>query len=839
MAKSKSRNKFDAKKNNALWRDVDITKDFTESEENIEEVDISDFNKPNMIIFAANVNYSRHLMRLSDSLKPVERRILYTMKLHGLRPGKKEKSNSVQGAVAKIHPHGDASVYNTMINMAQYWKKQIPLIKVYGAIGSEVSATYAADRYTECSISQYAWDCFFRDYDDDCVQTIFNTAGSVYEPVSLPSRYPNILINGGTGISIGNAFTIPPYNVEEVVKAVKAHLHTRSEEHTYLIPDFPTGCEIIDDENSIKKICETGRGNLRVRAKTEIIDEGRYWAIRCTHLPWGVTQEAIVDSIVRHTKSGQLPVKDVQDRHEAVIENGEVVSHVDLWILIDKAHDPYAVREKLFKKTRLEDTIAVNFKVVLEGLKLSEEGETSLTYLINNWIDERREYKRRLLNKSISKTTAQIELLKILIEMCDGENLESTISIIKDSSDEALCKNLMKKYGMSSYQAERIADMKTRAFTKTAYARYKVELKEAKDNLKKLYEMVKSEKYIDDIISAELDELQKFYTPRRSQLVNVENGQQMDTETEYYLITTKRGGIKKIAKEAVVRGNRGFGKFANGDYPTQILRVKNMDSVIFIDNFGKFSVLKAGDIDTLAPNDLPSKAFTFTKLEGEIISMQYFQGKSSAQWLKKNKAGAMYMVTLSRDGYSKKIELKELIDMTDDGRKSVKNIRLTRLKSNDFLAHANYYLEDSPIILYTRKGEYNYLTVSDLPTTGRDAIGNMIVKLASDDYCVGCCTVNKKAKYLVVVTEKGYMKKCELEFIGLPSASKLTSYLATLDANDGVVYVDTPIKDIVVCTKLNKQEVSLDEIKTLGRKAKPVRKISLQGGDNIIRVITE
>ena len=184
MAKEKKVNRARA---NALWRDVDIAQDFDLGEDRAEDVDISDFNMPGMLRYSANVNYARHLMRLSDSLKPVERRILYTMKLHGLRPGRKEKSISVQGAVTKLHPHGGSSIYDTMINMAQYWKKQIPLISVDGAIGTEVSAIYAADRYTEASIGQYAWDCFFKDYDDDCVQTMFSTAGNMYEPVSLPS----------------------------------------------------------------------------------------------------------------------------------------------------------------------------------------------------------------------------------------------------------------------------------------------------------------------------------------------------------------------------------------------------------------------------------------------------------------------------------------------------------------------------------------------------------------------------------------------------------------------------------------------------------------------------
>lgn len=832
MAKSDKKSEAGAK---FLWKDVDIAKDFESAEDTVESVELGPYDKEKMVIFSANINYARQLTRLSDSLKPVERRILYTMYMHGLKPGNKKKSISVTGAVTEIHPHGGASAYATMIGMSQYWKKQIPLIRVYGSYGTEVSAIYAADRYTEMCMTQYAWDCFFKDFDPDCVQMIFSTSGNRDEPVSLPSRYPNVLINGGVGIAVGNAFRIPPYNIEDVIRETKKKLYNDDDSPVYLVPDLPTGCDIVDTNGSIKQICETGKGTLRMRAKAEIVDEGKHWAIHVTNLPWGVTQESIVDTLVRLTKSGQLPIKDVQDRTQQTIEDGRVVSHVNLWILVDKAHDPYAVREKLFKKTKMEETAPINFKVVLEGLEL---GELSLGDLIRHWIEERREYKRRLLNKRIVKTTARIELLKILIELCTGSNLNKTVNIIRSSNEADIAKNLIREYGMSSFQAEKIADMRMAAFSKDALAKYKAEKKEKQDELDHLYDMVKSEKYIDDIIAAELDELKKYVRPRKSELINLETGQMMDTETEYFLLATKRGGIKKVSVAAVERYKKGFGNFEKLDYPTHILRVKNMDSIIFVDSFGKFSIIQAGDIDTMTLQDIPHKAYTTTKLEGEIIAMQFFQGKDTVKWLKKAGAGEMFMVTVSRDGFAKKLPLSDLIDLSDDGRKPIRNMRLTKLKSNDFLAHAEYYLGDSPIIIYTRRGDYNYIYADNIPNYNRDAIGNQIVKMDGDDFCVGCCAVNKDAKYAVVITEKGYAKKCELEYMGKPSSSKVTSYLATLDTNDGVIYVDTPLSEIDVCTRLGMTTITLDEIKTLGRKAKPVRKITLPAGDNIIRVVT-
>ena len=492
-----------------LWKDVDIKKDFDEASDSVEEADIGAFNQERMVLYSANVNYARQLLRLSDSLKPVNRRILYTMYSQGLRPGMKRKSISVEGATTEIHPHGGASVYDSMVTMSQYWKYQCPLLKFFGQAGTETNSAYAADRYTEVSMSQYAFDCFFKDYDPDCVQTIWSTSANKYEPVSLPSRYPNILINGGVGIAVGNAFKIPPFNINDVIKVTKDLLYKNGRNHVYLIPDFPTGCDIVEDQEAFKRICETGRGTIRVRAKSEIVDEGKHWAIRFTNLPWNVTQESIVDSIVKATKTGTIPVKDLQDRHQQIIEkDGTVVSHVDLWVLVDKAHDPYAVREKLYKKTKLEDTLSFDFKVVLEELKL---GEFSLRDLIKHWIAERREYKRRLINKRIGKTTARINLLKILIEMCAGDNLDRTVNIIKKSREGEIAKNLMKNYGhITSYQANQIADMRMSAFNMDALKRYKEELKEKEELLKHLFDMIRSEKYIDDIIAAELDELQKY-----------------------------------------------------------------------------------------------------------------------------------------------------------------------------------------------------------------------------------------------------------------------------------------------------------------------------------------
>lgn len=825
-------------KSNKLWADIDINKDFYKGLEMAEDVEIDEYNRENMIIFSANVNYARQLPRLSDSLKPVQRRILYTLYLHGLKNGKKKKSVTITGAVTEIHPHGGASVYATNIGMAQYWKMAVPLIRVYGSYGTMTDSVYAADRYTEISMSDYAYSCFFRDYDEDCVQTIFNTTGNRHEPVSLPSRYPNVIINGGMGIAVGNAFRIPPFNVNDIIKATKQVLREGDTNDTpiYMVPDFPTGCDIVDIDDSIKRICETGKGAIRMRAKTEIVDEGKNWGIHVTNLPWGVSMENIHDSVVDITRKGLIPIKDTQDRHEQIVlPDGRVESAVDYWILVDKAHDPYAVREKLFKKTKLEETLAIDFNVVLDELALVR---LPMRGLIKAWIEVRREYKRRLINKRISKLTADIEMLRILIEVMTGKKLEKTVSIIRHSAEADIVKNLVSEYGMSSYQAERISSIQLSRFNKDAPARYGAELIEREKELHHYMKLVRSEREIDTIIEAELDELKKWASPRKSQVINPNSGQTMDTDTEYFVLITNKGGIKKLSVEAVEKSRKGFGVFGQDEWPTHTIRGKNLETLIFIDSFGKYSILKIGDIDTMSIANGPVRGYDITKLEGRIIAAELFQHQESIEWLRKEKMGELYLISISENGFIKKMPVSELIDMTNDGIKLARNVKFHRLKDGDALTHASYYLGDRQIVIYTKRGEYAYTTTRMIPEFGVNAQGNQMIRLSPGDTCAGCCAVNERAEFIVVVTSKGLAKKCEMAYLGDPSPAKHTSYLAAIDTNDEVVYVDTPEKSIDVCTRLGSQSIQLEEIKTLGRKAKPVKKIGLGSGDNIITVFT-
>ena len=276
MAKKQS--KKDKAESSRLWYDINES-DFLAESENIIDEEISSYDKQAMIYFSQNVNLLRHLPRLADSLKPVERRVLYAFYLNNALPNNKfRKSSRIVGDTMAWHPHSDASIYGTAVGMAQPWKNPVPLVEGDGNFGNdERPSGFAHMRYTDMRMSKYGYDCFFKDFDPDCIETVFNTASDENEPLSLPSKYPNILVNGGFGIATGNSFCIPTYSIPDIVRLTKRLLHNPEASDIYMMPDMPTGCDIVDN-GSLREICDTGNGTLKLRSTITIEDNPKLLA---------------------------------------------------------------------------------------------------------------------------------------------------------------------------------------------------------------------------------------------------------------------------------------------------------------------------------------------------------------------------------------------------------------------------------------------------------------------------------------------------------------------------------------------------------------------------------
>ncbi len=820
--------KKDKTKGYRLWDGI-TEEDFI-NDHNIEDIDLADYDLENMTIFSANINYFRQIVRLSDSLKPVERRILYTMYEKGLKPSSKtKKSQGVIGDASKLHAHLEP--YGSLVNMAQPWKRPCPLIAGKGNFGSDqFPEIFAAMRYTECTISKYAYECFFEDYDPDCVETIFNSASDAPEPMSLPSRYPNILVNGAIGIAVGNAFCIPTFNINDIVDNCKKVLENPDTPSVFMIPDIPTGCDIIDDGHSFADIVNEGKGTLKMRSTTEIIENNKTWTIKILNLPWMVSLTTINNKLVELSKEGVIPIKDIQNAsYPVILPDGSSRTSIDYRVIIDKSHDPYQILEKMYRLTQLEKPLAINFKVVLEELVI---GKLSLKDLISSWIDERRSYKRRLYNKRLTRISARIDLLEILIYLLKEENIEKTLKIIKNSDSHEVVSKLMKHGKMNSHQATKIADMKLSAFTKDARKRYKEEKAKLEVDKKELMDLIGSEKKIDKIIGDELEGLRKYAQPRRSNIIAQSTGRYIP-DIDYNIIITKQNLIKKIPVDKEnPKKNHMMGSFKNLDFPIDRITINNLRNLIFIDSFGRYSSVPVSEIDTTELSNYGNKIYDVTGLSGNIISMVQHLNDDAAEFIKS--IGTPYVVTLSADGYIKKTPLADLLKI-----RSTKNIRISKLRDKDYLVFADIIIEqpDTKILLYTKTGRYSIIHMSEVSEQKKDSSGVIGMKVSDGDECLGMHVIGKGDEFVVVLTEHGNFKKCEMQYLGEGSRRGTNgSYLTALDKTDKVFYVNSIPEDgkLAVFTRSNYHIIDVADIPTLTRRAKCKRGIPPSEG-NIVR----
>lgn len=841
--------KISKEEKDLLWGGV-TEKDFENEAENVYDKDIGEYDKRSMTYFSQNVNLMRHLPRLADSLKPVERRGLYTLYEDKAFPGTRSKKSSViVGDTMTYHPHGDGSIYGTLVGMAQPFTNPVPMVQGTGNFGNDIHPNgNAAMRYTEMTMSNYAQDCFFSDYDDDCIEKIFNTSRDEDEPLALPCKYPNILVNGGFGIATGNAFCVPTYSIPDIVKLTKKLLRNPDYDDIYIMPDSPTGCDIVDN-GSLREICDTGTGVLKMRSTITIEENPKrpnVWILRVHNLPWMVSIDSITDALTKYTKDGVLPIKDIED-HSYTIKvkspNGGMTTRkqVQYDIIVNKAHDPNQIKMKLYKLTQLEKSISVNFKVVTDALAIDR---LNMRDLVLTWIDIRREYLRRLVNKKISKITARISLMEIMIVLTSKDNLEKTLKIIKNNNEEDAVEALMKnkQVKINSYQAEKIVDSKLRAFTKDANAKYKKELEKLEKELKKYLDMTKSSKKIDDIIEEQLEDLMKYHIGRRSNIV-AESSSVKIPNTDHYMVVTKLGMIKKLPYKPemmVKKKTPALGAFKNQDYPLKGLVINNHDSLMMFDNFGRYSCVPVHEIENTEPSQLGSRVYDVSKLNGEIVETFQFFAKDLQTFVKETMNATISIVTLTKNGYLKKTPIEEFTKIRNQ-----MNVRAMKIRQDDELIAGKIIIEKkgkgSNMLIYTEKGIFSYIHSDNIAVQSKDASGLLSIKLDPDDFCKGICIIGDNDANLLVVTEKGNLKQCELGYLGEPGKRKISSYLATLDPTDKINFVDAIEDDVVVtvCTRTTYQQFHSNDIPVKTRKAKCVKMVPVPVGNNIISVTVD
>lgn len=847
-----------AKKNKdgGLWSDV-TEQDFL-NEENIEDTDISEYNLGGMAIYSANVNLARHIIRVTDSLKPVERRILYAMYKIGAVPGKLVKSEKIVAAAMEVHNHGDAALYDSMVQMVQYWKKNVPLVEGDCNFGTLINPDgYAAKRYSEAQLTDFAYECFFEDYNEKAITFDTHLTGAK-EPKFLPTKFPIVLINGSAGIGYGFAPCIPPYNIHDVMDVTKKLMKNPNDPDIIMYPDLPTGCDIVDNPDVIKEICETGGGTLRMRARIDIDGESRpnKWVLHIRSIPFTAPYDKIYESIIQLGKTKKLAIDDIHEYSTPYAENGIVKSKIDLQIVISRSLDPKAVRSFLFKNTDLEKSIAVRFTVVVNDKEIKD---VNLRQLLLAWIDERRLYKRSLYNHRINYLESEINIRDIMIELLDKDNLEKTMRIIRNSTTDKVMSSLMKEYGMSSHQAKVVVNKPTGAFTKDARDRYIREREKFTKELNELLDIVYSAKKIDKIILNELDSLNKYATPRKSPIVSIE-GEEVISNTNHFIITTERGLIKKLPNPPDnAHKKNALGSFVIGDAPSFVFTANNLAKVFMMDITGKFSVMNVHEIPNSLYNEGGMELYKVAKLDGSIVYAMnlhtllgdIYKSRSDKPSKKATAKLQEYeLITLSEKGYTKRTNLTEYID---DVRSTSKGNKGAKLQEGDKLTTAmlwrDEWSEESDILIYTQYGEYVTINPSMIPLLGKYAQGSGLVRLAPDDKCVGMTPIpsftkrmntdsHDKPEYLIVVTSKGYVRKESVEFFANSKKRKDNQYLCSVTQSDPIVavVVANDKETINVNLKTTSYQIPVSDMKEIPRRAKAIKMIAVATGDKILKV---
>lgn len=825
---------------NDLWGDI-TEEDFIESN-NDEDINTVEYDKEKMRIYLANINLSRQIPRFMDSLKPVERRILYVLFMLKAFPNTpNKKSNKIIGETGVLHPHGDSAIYESIASMVQYWKRQVPLIDGKGEnFGSAEDSTPAHPRYTGATLSEYSYECFFEDYDEDCVEMLYNEGAGDNEPAALPAKFPNILINGVFALAMANLIYIPPYNVEEVMKLTRKLLKNPNYENCYIVPDFPTGCDIVDD-GSWREICDTGSGKLTIQSIITIESgtcvQGRRktpaWALHVRNLPWLVELSSFENKLASLIKNKEISIIDAQNERKQIRNGMKSDIIIDYCVYIDKSHDPYEVREKLWAKCGLRKVLPVNFKAVEEGYTLSDR--LNVRSLLLMWIDTRREYKRRLYNKRLGELEARNDFLRVFIDVTNGNKLEKTLNIIRHSSTSDAREQLMKLAKMSSYQADKLLGMRISSFTKDTREKYIEELKRNDDAIDHYYKLIRSPKKIDDIIDLELKELTKYSSERKSQLIGLTG--RVIPDTLHAIIITKMGYIKKFMIEDRT-SNLQLGAMKTGDYPTQYLEIRNIDSILMLDDNGRMSNIPVYEIPSTDVNQYGTDIFSVCRLNGSIIKMLPWISEDKENALSTKIGSELFFVTVSESGYIKKTALEDLRKNLSD--KSSKAIKISGLKDLDRLINADILINDTDIILYTEKGQFKPIEFKSIPIMSRSSQGLLAIKM-DEDKCVGMVQLtDDKKSYLIVITSQGCMKKIPMSYIRVNGNRKDDSMILTsLDPGDSVFSVGIANKGVAVVTRTGTSYFNIEDIPELGTRAKCKKLVPLQFKANIMHVSYE
>ncbi|HFX5538542.1 TPA: DNA gyrase subunit A [Streptococcus pyogenes] len=716
---------------------------------NLIDVNLTSEMKTSFIDYAMSVIVARALPDVRDGLKPVHRRILYGMNELGVTPDKPHKKSArITGDVmGKYHPHGDSSIYEAMVRMAQWWSYRHMLVDGHGNFGSMDGDGAAAQRYTEARMSKIALE-LLRDINKNTVNFQDNYDGSEREPVVLPARFPNLLVNGATGIAVGMATNIPPHNLAESIDAVKMvmeHPDCTTRELMEVIPgpDFPTGA-LVMGRSGIHRAYDTGKGSIVLRSRTEIetTQTGRE-RIVVTEFPYGVNKTKVHEHIVRLAQEKRLEgITAVRDE-----SSREGVRFV---IEIRREASATVILNNLFKLTSLQTNFSFNMLAIENGVPKI----LSLRQIIDNYISHQKEVIIRRTRFDKDKAEARAHILEGLLIALD--HLDEVIAIIRNSETDVIAQTeLMSRFDLSERQSQAILDMRLRRLTGLERDKIQSEYDDLLALIADLSDILAKPERIITIIKEEMDEIKRKYAnPRRTELMVGEvlslEDEDLIEEEDVLITLSNKGYIKRLAQDefrAQKRGGRGVQGTGvnNDDFVRELVSTSTHDTLLFFTNFGRVYRLKAYEIPEYGRTAKGLPIVNLLKLEdGETI-------QTIINARKEETAGKSFFFT-TKQGIVKRTEVSEFNNIRQNG------LRALKLKEGDQLINVLLTSGQNDIIIGTHSGYSVRFNEASIRNMGRSATGVRGVKLREDDRVVGASRIQDNQEVLVI-TENGFGKR--------------------------------------------------------------------------------
>ena len=789
--------------------------------------DLSKEMRDSFLDYSMSVIVSRAIPDIRDGLKPVHRRILYTMFEEGMTYDKKHQksANAVGAVMGHYHPHGDTAIYDSMVRMAQDFTYRHMLVDGHGNFGSIDGDSAAASRYTEARLSKISME-LLKDIRKNTVDFADNYDGQRKEPVVLPSRFPNILVNGNMGIAVGMATNIPPHNLGESIDATIAYIDNNDITVDELMehikgPDFPTRAFILGN-SGIRKAFETGRGTITIRSKVEIEENGNHSRIIITELPYQVNKKSLI------TRIAEL----VRDKIIDGISNLNDASALEgIKIVIDVKKDANAnvILNNLFKHTQLQTTFGINFLMLVDGSPKT----LGLRDILSNYVNYQRTVIIRRTKFELEKALERAHILEGLKIALD--NIDEVIKIIKESNDDAeIIAEFNKRYGLSEAQSQAILEMKLRRLSGLERSKIEDELAELLKTIEELRLILADDNRVMTILKEEMLEIKQKYADERRTVIDMTAIEYIEDESlipeENIMITlTNKGYIKRITSDTYKTQNRGGvgvkGMTTNEeDQVEHLVNLSTHDHALFFTNKGKVYRIKGYEVPEFSRQ---SKGLPIVNL------IQLDKDESVKSVININKDDEFkYLLFVTKLGIVKKTKIEEFENIRNSGKICIS------LREKDDLIAVKKTTGEEMMLLGSTSGRMVKFLENEVRVMGRTASGVKGINLAGAE-CIGAEKATEDDKILIV-TENGYGKQTNVsEFRGTKRGSKGVKALNITEKNGPMVSFKlvSENEDVIISTTTGMViRTPLDQVSTLGRVTQGVRLINLKDEQKVATI---